>query len=399
MRPVKTAPSVQSAPLSFDEQVARQLEALRTDGFHRSMHRIAGRPGPRMSVDGRDCLMLASSNYLDLAGDPRVVAAAHDAAIEFGTAAGGSRLINGNLALHEAFEAELAEATQFEAALVFSTGYMANVGVITALCGPQDVVISDELNHASIIDGCRLAEARTRVFRHNDPIHLSEVLTEERDRRRRIVVLDGVFSMDGDVADLAGLVPIAHEHAALVVLDDAHGFGILGQDGLGTASHCGVGVDVMIGNLGKALGSFGAFVASSFQVRDLLINTARSFIFTCALAPPALGAARAALRVLGEEPVRARTLLHRSEQLRTGLRSAGYDTGRSETHIVPVIIGDHRDAMALAANAFERGIYAQGIRFPSVPQGTARVRLTPSAGHSVADIASVVDAFADLRGS
>jgi 8-amino-7-oxononanoate synthase len=370
---------------------------LRTEGGYRQLRRVEGRPAPRMLVDGRDCLMMASSNYLDLAGDPRVLAAASEAADAFGTAAAGSRLINGNLALHETLEAELATFVGLETALVFSSGYLANLGTLTALAGPDDVIVSDELNHASIIDGCRLSGAKTRVFRHNDPDHLTEVLRQESSCRRRLLVLDGVFSMDGDTARLADLVPIAREHDALVILDDAHGIGILGPNGRGTAEAEDVGVDVLVGNLGKALGSFGAFVACNALLRDCLINTARSFIFTCALAPPALGAAREALRIIQREPFRARALLERADQLRVGLKQAGYDAGASTAHIVPAIVGDSETAMDLSAAAFERGIFAHGIRYPTVPRGSARIRFTPSAGHTADEIATVVDVFAACR--
>jgi 8-amino-7-oxononanoate synthase len=351
-----------------------------------------------MEVNGRDCLMLASSNYLDLAGHPEVVAAAQSAAESFGTAAGGSRLINGNLSLHEALEDDLARFCGFEAALVFSTGYMANLGVLATLARATDVVVSDELNHASIIDGCRLSGADTRIFRHNDPEDLSRVLAASAGYRRRVVMLDGVFSMDGDAAPLADLVPIARAHDAVVVVDDAHGIGALGARGRGTVERAGVAVDLLVGNLGKSLGSFGAFVCCSATVRDLLVNCARSFVFTCAIAPPALGAARQALRIVEREPERMARLQQRARQLRAGLRDAGYDTGRSGTHIVPAIVGDGTRAMWLADRALERGIYAQGIRYPSVPRGSARIRFTPSAGHTDADMAQVVDTFATLRG-
>jgi len=389
--------STAPAASAFAVEIQRQLDGLAAQGLYRQLRRVEGRPGPRMLVDGRECLMMASSNYLDLAGDERVIGAAHAAADAFGTAAGGSRLINGNLSLHEALEAEIAAFVGFESSLVFGSGYLANLGVLTSLCGPDDVVISDQLNHASIIDGCRLSGARTRVFRHNDPDALKATLGEEVGVRRRVVVLDGVFSMDGDIARLRELVPTARAHDALVILDDAHGIGILGPTGRGTAEHEDVAVDVLIGNLGKALGSIGAFVACTEKLREYLINTARTFIFTCAPAPPALGAAREALRILQQEPLRARTLLEHADQLRAGLNASGYETGTGTTHIVPAIIGDNQRTMNLAAAAFERGIFAHGIRYPTVPQGSARIRLTPSAGHTTDDIATVIDTFASLH--
>jgi 8-amino-7-oxononanoate synthase len=349
-----------------------------------------------MRVDGQPVLMLASANYLDLAGDPRVIAAAQEAIQHAGCAAGGSRLISGNLDLHEALENDLAQFVGSEAALIFSTGYMANLGVITTLVGPGDVIVSDELNHASTIDACRLSRADTLVFRHNDPEDLARVAARCSGFRRRLLFLDGVYSMDGDLAQLRALAPIARAHDMLIVVDDAHGLGILGPTGRGTAEQEGVRVDVQIGNLGKALGSFGAYVACSEQLRELLINRARSLIFTCGLSPGSVGAAHTALRILREEPWRRHALLERSDQLRRGLKAKGFDTGRSTTHIVPVIIGDNDAVMKICERALGRGLYAQGIRYPSVPQGTARIRFTPICSHSPEEIAQVIRVFVEL---
>ena len=381
----------------LDAEVGVELDRLRERGLHRHLRRVEGLQAPRMRVDGRDCLMLAGSNYLDLAGDARVIAAAKTAAEEYGTAAAGSRLINGNLALHEELEDELARFTGHAAALVFSSGYMANLGVLGALCGPDDVIVSDSLNHASIIDACRLSRAQTRVFAHNDPGDFARVAAGLAGFRRRVLVADGVYSMDGDRARLSELVPIARDHGMVVVLDDAHGLGCLGASGRGASEAEGVGVDLLIGNLGKALGSFGAFVACSTRVREHLVNASRSFIFTCATPPPALGAALEALRIVQSEPERRKLLLERAEQLRAGLRSAGYDTGDSTTQIVPAIVGDNESVMRLADAALERGVYAQGIRHPSVPHGTARIRFTPTCAHSAGDIARVIEVFSELR--
>jgi 8-amino-7-oxononanoate synthase len=393
-------------PLSFqpvadrshlDAALAEELEALRRRDLHRRLRRVAGRQSPRMTVDGRECLMLAGANYLDLAADARVVTAAQAAAREYGAAAAGSRLINGNLDLHESLERELAAFAGHEAALVFSTGYMANLGVLTALCGPGDVIVSDSLNHASIVDGCRLARCEVRVFRHNDPEDFARVAAGLAGFRRRVLVVDGVYSMDGDTARLGELAPIARAHEMVVVLDDAHGLGVLGEHGRGVAEKEDVVPDVLVGNLGKAFGSFGAFIAGSAVLREYLVNTARSFIFTCALAPPALGAARAALRIARDEPERRKTLLERASLLRAGLESLGWETLGSTSQIVPALVGDSSTTMRVTESLLERGIYAQGIRHPSVPHGTARIRLTPTCAHSAADIAQVVDAFAEIR--
>jgi 8-amino-7-oxononanoate synthase len=361
------------------------------------MRAIDGVPGPRMRVGGRTVLMLAGANYLDLAGDPRVIAAAAAATERHGTAAGGSRLISGNTETHEALERELARFSGTESALVYSTGYMANLGVLTALTGPGDVIVSDALNHASIIDACRLSQAETRVFAHNDPVDLERVAAGCARFRRRLLITDGVYSMDGDTARLRDLLPVARAHDMLTIVDDAHGFGVLGPSGRGAAEQAGERVDLLIGNLGKALGSFGAFVACSARMRELLVNTSRSFIFTCGLAPGAAGAAAAALRIAEAEPERRRALLERAEQLRKELTRAGFDTGRSMSHVVPAIIGDNVETMRLCEAALERGVYVQGIRFPSVPEGTARLRFTPTSSHTEADIELAVEIFASLR--
>jgi 8-amino-7-oxononanoate synthase len=377
------------------------LGAIRERGTWRRMRVLDGAQGPRMRVDGREVLVFAGSNYLDLALHPEVVEAAARAAREHGCAAGGSRLITGNLALHEALEEELAKGLGCEAALAFATGYMANVGVIPALLRPDDAVLSDALAHASIVDGCRLSRARVHVFPHADLDALEALLRREaRPGRRLLVAVDGVYSMDGDVAPLAELVPLARRFDAMLLLDDAHGTGTLGAGGRGAAELCGVreGIDVQLGTLGKALGSFGAFVAGSRRLRDLLVNTARSFIFSCALAPPQAEAARAALRLVGAEPWRRLRLQENAARLRRGLAERGISTAPSTTHIVPVVIGDNARTMAACERLLERGFYAQGIRHPSVPAGSARLRLTPMATHREAEIDALVEAVAEVLG-
>jgi 8-amino-7-oxononanoate synthase len=382
----------------LDEELADGLAALDAQGRRRVLREAAGRLGPRMRVGGRDVWMLAGANYLDLAADPRVLGAAHAALDEYGAAAGGARLISGNLPVHETLESELARWLGCPAALLFSTGYMANLGVLTALAGPEDLIVSDALNHASIIDACRLSGARVEVFEHGDPDALRRALGRGT-ARRRVVAIDGVYSMDGDVAPLHELVPVAREHGAAVVLDDTHGIGVLGARGRGSSELCGVAVDAWVGNLGKAFGSFGGFVAGSATLREWLVNRARSFIFTCALPPASAAAACAALRIAEAEPERRKNLLERAEQLRAGLRALGYNTGPSSTHIVPVIVGEDRATMALAERALERGVFAQGIRYPSVPAGSARLRLTPTAAHEPAHVTQVLEVFAELARS
>ena len=385
------------------EDVAREkLGAIRARGTHRRMRVLDGAQAPRMRVDGRDVLLFAGSNSLDLARHPEVVEAAARAARDYGCAAGGSRLISGNLALHERLEEELAAFFGTPAALAFSTGYMANAGVIPALVGPEDAVVSDALVHASLIDGCRLARAAVHVFEHGDADSLDAVLRAATAAHRRVlVVLDGVYSMDGDLAPLRELVPVARRHDAMVLLDDAHGIGALGARGRGSAELLGVadGIDVLVGTLGKALGSFGAFVAGGVALRELLVNTARPFIFSCALAPPQVEAARAALRLVAREPWRRESLQANATRLRKRLAQAGISTAPSTTHIVPVRIGDNAMTMATCERLLERGFYAQGIRWPSVPEGTARLRVTPMATHTDSEIDAFADALCDEMAS
>ena len=383
-------------PSPLDSIADSILDAIRDSGTYRRMRVLDGLQGPRMSVDGREVLLFASSNYLDLARHPEVVEAAQRATRDWGCAAGGSRLITGNLAIHEALEAELAQFFGREAALAFNTGYMANVGVIPALVGAGDVLVSDELNHASIIDGARLARAEVAVFRHGDVDSFAETLHRAREKARRILVaVDGVYSMDGDVAPVAEIVKRAHEVDAMVLLDDAHGTGILGARGRGTAEAAGVlgEVDILMGTLGKSIGSFGAFVVGNARLRDLLVNTARSFIFSCALAPAQIEAARVSLRLIDEEPWRRQRLAANCDRLRRRLANAGISTAPSTTHILPVVLGENEQTMNVCEDLLERGYYAQGIRHPSVPRGSARLRITPMATHDESEIDGLVDAI------
>ena len=385
-----------------DRVAGEILGAIRDRGTYRRMRVLDGAQAPRMEVDGKDVWLFAGSNYLDLARHPQVVEAASRAAQELGCAAGGSRLISGNLAIHEALEAELADFLGTEAALAFSTGYMANVGVIPALADEGDVVVSDALNHASIVDGCRLSRAAVRVFEHGNPDALQEALEDVAPRHRRVLVaLDGVYSMDGDVAPLERMVPLAKRHGAIVLVDDAHGTGTLGASGRGSHELRGVedGIDILMGTLGKSLGSFGAFIAGSVALRDLLVNTARSFIFSCALAPPQVAAAREALRLVQSEPWRRERLQANAERLRWRLAGHGISSEPSTTHIVPVVIGDNPRTMAVCERLLERGFYAQGIRHPSVPEGTARLRITPMATHPVEAIDALADAVSEELGA
>ena len=394
-----SAPAKDLTPtgVSLVDAIAEEtLAGFRERGTYRRMRQLAGPQGPRMEVDGRSVLHFAGSNYLDLAHHPAVVEASAEAARTHGCAAGGSRLICGNLDLHEALEDELASFLGVEASLAFSTGYMANVGVIPVLARPGDVVLSDALNHASIVDGCRLSRAEVRVFPHGDVDALETLLRSEAGGERRLLLaLDGVYSMDGDLPPLVEMTRLARRYGAIVLLDDAHGCGTLGARGRGAAEWVGAeaGVDVYVGTLGKAFGSFGAFVAGSAALRDLLVNAARSFVFTCALAPPQVAAAREALRIACAEPERRERLQANAARLRTRLAAHGVSSAPSSTHIVPVVVGGNAPTMALCERLLALGFYAQGIRHPSVPEGKARLRITPMSSHDDAEIDALADAI------
>ncbi len=367
--------------------VAARLAELRRRGLHRRLRTIEGPQRSRVLLDGGEALLLCSNNYLGLADHPRVRAAAAEAAERFGAGAGGSRLISGTMTLHRTLEQRLAAFKGSEAALLFGSGYLANTGTIAALSGPGEVVFSDELNHASIIDGCRLSRSEVFVYRHRDTEHLEWGL-RRAGSRAALIVTDGVFSMDGDIAPLPDLHELAGRHGCMLVVDEAHGTGALGPGGRGSVAAAGLSgqVDVVVGTLGKALGSYGAYVCASAQVAELLLNTARPFIYSTAPPPPSVGAALAALSILREHPGIVEQLRRNAATLREALGAYGLDLGGSRTQIVPVVVGDARRAMALCEHALERGVFAQAIRPPTVPEGTSRLRLAVMATHSADEL-------------
>ena len=364
-------------------EIQERLEELKELGLYRRMRMISGPQGPRVVLDGKPVLLLCSNNYLGLADHPRVREAAADAAMRWGVGAGASRLVSGTMTVHRRLEERLAEFKRTRAALLFGSGYLANIGVITTLAGSGEVVFSDELNHASIIDGCRLARAETFVYRHADIEHLAWGM-RQADGRGSLIVTDSVFSMDGDVAPLAEIVELAHRHGVRVVVDEAHGTGCLGPGGRGAVAEAGLEdeVDVVIGTLGKALGAYGAFVACDQDMAQLLLNSARSFIFSTAPPPPAVAGALAALELLAEQPQRVDKLQANGDALRDELAREGFEVAGSTTQIVPLVVGDAELAMRICELAIERGVFAQAIRPPTVPEGTSRLRLALMASHT-----------------
>lgn len=367
--------------------IAERLQELKDLGLYRRMHMISGPQGPRVVLDGKPVLLLCSNNYLGLADHPRVREAAADAAMRWGVGAGASRLVSGTMTVHRRLEERLAEFKHAQAALLFGSGYMANIGVVTTLAGQDEVVFSDELNHASIIDGCRLARAETFVYRHADVEHLAWGM-RQAEGRGALVVTDSVFSMDGDVAPLEEIVELAQRYGVRVVVDEAHGTGCLGPEGRGAVAEAGLEneVDVVIGTLSKALGAYGAFVACDQDMAQLLVNRARPFIFSTAPPPPAMAGALAALDLLAEQPQRVEKLQANADVLRDELAREGFEVAGSTTQIVPIVIGDAREAMHICELAIEHGVFAQAIRPPTVPEGTSRLRLAVMASHSRAEL-------------
>jgi len=360
-----------------------RLAELRELGLYRRTRMVSGPQGPRVVLDGKPVLLLCSNNYLGLADHPRVREAAADAAMRWGVGAGASRLVSGTMTVHRRLEERLASFEDRDAALLFGSGYLANVGVVSALAGAGSVVLSDELNHASIVDGCRLARAETFVYRHADVEHLAWGL-RNAEGRSALIVTDSVFSMDGDVAPLAEIVELARRHRVRVVVDEAHGTGCMGPGGRGAVHDAGVEdeVDVVIGTLGKALGTYGAYAACDHAMAQLLVNTARPFIFSTAPPPPVAAGALAALDLLATQPERVDRLRANAAALRDELHREGFDVSGSTTQIVPIVVGEAALAMRMCELALEGGVFAQAIRPPTVPEGTSRLRLAVMASHS-----------------
>ena len=385
--------------------VAERLEELRERGLHRRLRLIEGAQGPTVVLDGRPVLLLCSNNYLGLADRDEVREAAAEAAMRWGAGSGASRLISGNMEPHRELEARLAAFKGCEAALLFGSGYLANTGVIAALAGRGEVVFSDELNHASIIDGCRLSRAETVVYRHGDVEHLGWCL-REAGRRASLIVTDGVFSMDGDVAPLPELLELARRHGARLMVDEAHATGALGRGGRGSVAAVGLSgeVDVVVGTLGKALGSYGAYACAGAETIEFLVNSARPFIFSTAPPPSAAGAALAALAILEAEPELVERLRANAETLRGALGAHGLEVGDSTTQVVPLHVGGAEATMALCERALERGVFVQGIRPPTVPEGSSRLRFTVMATHrrdelvqAAAEVAAAAQAVGLVR--
>jgi 8-amino-7-oxononanoate synthase len=371
------------------DELAKELAALEAKAQRRRLQIVEEvLPGGRVRVAGQNLLNLSSNDYLGLSQDPRLIDAARAAAARWGAGAGASRLVVGHLALHEAVEARLADFKGTEAAVIFPTGYMANVGTISALVGPGDAIFCDRLNHASIYDGIKLSGAALHRFPHRDLNRLEDLLRQTQAARRRLIVTDSVFSVDGDLVPLQDLVAMKARYGAWLMIDEAHATGVLGERGAGLAEAEGVSreVNIHMGTFSKALGSQGGYVAGDRHLVDYLHNRARSFIYSTALAPPVLGAIDQALEIVVREPERRRHLLDEAEKFRRSLLAAGLDILGSETQIIPVLVGDNARTLKFAAELRAQGLMAVALRPPTVPPGRARVRFSLSAAHSREDL-------------
>ncbi len=380
-----SAGPVTESPLQYLDEALAQLER---DGLHRSLRQLQGEQLPRARFDGRDVINLSSNNYLGLTTHPKMREAALEAVRSLGVGTGSVRTIAGTMDLHMELERRIAAFKKTEASVVFQSGFAANAGTVSALLGKGDLILSDELNHASIIDGARLSRADIKVFPHRDVAALEKLLHETRDVKRRLVITDGVFSMDGDIAPLPQIAALARAHGAIMMIDDAHSSGVLGRAGRGTVDHFDIHgqVDVQVGTLSKAIGVLGGYVCGSKSLIDYLYHRARPFLFSTSHPPAVAAACLVAFDVLEQEPERIQRLWSNTRRFKDGLLSLGFNTGKSETPITPVMVGEGDLAMRFSDRLFERGVFAQGIGYPTVAKGKARLRTIVTATHTDEDL-------------
>ena len=375
-----------------------RLDDIKARNLYRRLRTVESAQGPWVKLEGRRVLNLCSNNYLGLAGHPAVIEAGARAMAEWGCGSGASRSICGNMAVHELLERRIAALKGTESALLYTSGYTANLGIISALVGKEDYVFSDELNHASLIDGCRLSQAKVTVFPHSDLDQLEQALRRTCERfpgGRRLIVVDGVFSMDGDLAPVTEITGLAEKFDSLLMVDEAHATGVLGPGGRGLVASLGLEkrVPVLMGTLSKALGSFGGFAAGNRELTEFLVNTSRSFIFTTGLPPASAACALAALDVLEQDTSLPFKVQENGAFLRQRLNTIGFNTLKSQTQIIPVVVGEAAGAVGMSQLLLERGVLATAIRPPTVPQGTSRIRATVMATHTRADLELAASAF------
>ena len=377
--------------------LGNKLAEQQAQGLYRALTPLMARRGSHVVIDGHEVINLCSNDYLGLAQHPRLIRAAAEAARTWGVGSSASRLVSGTLCLHEELERRLAVFKGSEAALLFNSGYQANLGIISTLMQEGDLILSDALNHASIIDACRLSRAKTLVYRHRNADHLESLLAASQNYHRKLIITESIFSMDGDIAPLPELVELAKRYDARVLVDEAHSTGVLGNRGRGVCEYFGLDPRefMVMGTLSKALGGFGAFLTSTKSVVAYLVNFSRPLLYTTALPPSVVGAALAALEVLEEETWRRDTLWKRAGWFRQELQRAGFNTLDSKAQIIPIIVGNAEDAVLLARKLLEQGIFIQAMRPPTVPPGTSRLRISLTAAHEEKDLQHVLAVLVD----
>lgn len=377
-----------------------ELQILREQNRFRTLRQVASAQEPRIQIDGQDLILFCSNNYLGLANHPKLKRAAVEAITHYGTSTVASALISGYMTPHAELETRIAQFWGTEAAVVFPTGYMANLGVIPALMNREDIIFSDQLNHRSLIDGCRLSRAKVDIYPHSDTTHLGLQLQKSQNYRRRLIVTDGVFSMDGDIAPLPELVDLATKYNAILMVDDAHGTGVLGKNGRGTYEHFDLpseAIDIHMTSGSKALGASGGFIGGSRDLISLIHNRSAAYIYTTAMPPDACASTTAAIDLISTDKNRHQHLWHNIKTIREGLQTLGFNLANSQTQIIPIIIGEDKKTVAISNELYERGIYLYGIRPPTVPEGQSRLRLSVMATHTEEDIASLLRVMADIR--
>jgi len=381
-------------PLGF---LAEQLASWRRAGTYQTLRQLEDACAPVCHFDGREVINLASNNYLGLTNHPKLVEAALDATRRLGVGSGAVRTISGTMAIHMELERRIARFKHVEACVVFQSGFAANAGAVSAILGPEDHIVSDELNHASIIDGCRLSKAKIHVFPHKNTEAAARILEELADTPgRKLLITDGVFSMDGDIGPLPQLVRIAGQHGAIMMVDDAHASGVLGRAGRGTVDHFGLHgrVPVQVGTLSKAIGALGGYVCGSRDLIEFLYHRARPFLFSTSHPPAVAASCIAAFDLLEAEPERIENLWNNTNYFKQSLKSVGFDTGASETPITPIMVGDAAKAHDFSRALFEEGVFATGIGYPTVPIGKARVRTIVTATHTRGQLDRAVEILA-----
>ncbi|MFJ7914216.1 MULTISPECIES: 8-amino-7-oxononanoate synthase [unclassified Lysinibacillus] len=371
----------------------QELQLIEEKGLTRKLRSFSNGNESEIIMNGKKFLLFSSNNYLGLATDFRLRKKAFEGISKYGTGAGGSRLTTGNFVIHEQLESEIADLKKTEAAIVFSSGYLANIGVISSVMKAGDMIFSDAWNHASIIDGCRLSTAKTIVYEHADMVDLEHKLRGSRGDGKKFIVTDGVFSMDGDIAPLPEIVALAKKYNAYIMIDDAHATGVLGNDGRGTADYFGLKdeIDLTVGTLSKAIGAEGGFVATSSIAKNYLLNCARSFIFQTALSPSAIEAAREGIFIIQHEPERREQLLNNAKYLRLKLVESGFVVKGGETPIISLLIGDAHEAMQFSEKLMDEGVFIPAIRPPTVPKGSSRLRITVMATHTMEQLNVVIN--------